>query len=79
MIGDRPSHPICRAWGEAEFYPGDTCESDTAARDCESWTSRLFSAFQFFDHSTSPVSKLLDQVGRSEDYAINVFQRNPGF
>jgi len=28
---------------------------------------------------TSPVSKLLDQVRRSEDYAINVFQRNPGF
>jgi hypothetical protein len=21
---------VCRAWGEAEFYPGETCESETA-------------------------------------------------
>jgi hypothetical protein len=39
--------PFC---GEAEFYPGETCESETAP-DCESRTSRFFSAFQFFDHS----------------------------
>jgi hypothetical protein len=30
-----------------------TCESETAAGDCESRTSRVFSAFQFFDHSGS--------------------------
>jgi hypothetical protein len=28
---------------------------------------------------TSRVSKLLDRVRRSEDYAVNFFQRNSGF
>jgi hypothetical protein len=28
---------------------------------------------------TSRVSKLLDQLWRSEDHAVNFFQRNPGF
>jgi hypothetical protein len=36
----------CRAWDEAEFYPGKTCESRSG--DCENRTPRLFSAFQFF-------------------------------
>ena len=34
-----------------EFYPGETCESESAAGDCENLKLRLFSAFQFFDHS----------------------------
>jgi len=54
---------VLSSLGEAEFYPGETCESDTAAGDCDSRTSRLFSAFQFFDHSG--MRALLKVVGVS--------------
>ena len=60
---------VLSSLGEAEFYPGETCESDTAAGDCESRTSRLFSAFRFFDHSGCkepaawPVSRQAKQSG----------------
>jgi len=54
LLGRRSTQILmlcCRAWGEVEFYPGETCESVTAAGYCENPTSRLFSAFQFFGHS----------------------------
>src|SRR5215470_16984802 len=34
-------------WGEAEFYRGETCESETAARKRKSRKSRLFSSSSF--------------------------------
>ena len=55
---------MCRAWGKAEFYPGETCEAETAAGYCESRTSRLFSAFQFFDHSSSQSAHRIVTVPR---------------